>query len=472
MRRALLFALAGSGVLVVLGVLVFDGGAPAGDLQLELKNANGLRKGSQVKIGGAVVGKISRLRVIGQSVRADLDLGSDTHLGQGASFAISTANLLGAKFIAVEPGDRRRPLAPGTIVLANRVSVATDLDQVIDVLDADTRTRLGILINELGLAVTGRQQDLRGALAELPPSAQAATRLLKRVVTDNRTLADTVQRTDRAVAALAPERERIVRALDDTATVLEDVAARRDELQQTLRRTPATLRKARRLLSQLRATTLPLGPAARSISAAAPSLRTTLAELESFTHAATPALRAARKAAPKLTSLSKGATPVVRRALPTVAALRTLIEAAPPLTKTLDGSVADALGLVEGWARTIQTRDGLSHTFRARALVSQDLIDSLARNIGPAPTAKTSAPARRKQPATPPSSAAPPRPTPGATQKKPSADGPASPAVGPAVSKLLQDLLGGSGKGQSSGASGAPASAGDVAPLLDYLLGR
>jgi phospholipid/cholesterol/gamma-HCH transport system substrate-binding protein len=463
MRRTIVLVVCGLGLLAVAATtLLTQDGDP--DVRLRLENANGLRGGSQVKIGGAVVGRVDRLSVEDGQVRADLDVDPGTRLGRDARFAISTANLLGAKFVAVEPGDTSRPLEPGAVVPSSRVTVATDLDQVVDVLDADTRTRLAILINELGIAVTGREQDLRGALAELPPSVVATTRLLDSLVADNRTLARTIADTDRAVSALAPERRRIVRALDDVGRLSEHVAARRAELRETLRRTPATLRSARGFLEDLRRTTVPLGPAARDISAVAPSLRTTLREVDGFAPEVTPTLRAARRAAPQLTELAARATPVVRRAVPTVRALHDLFRRSPAFSRTLDASVPDLLGLIEGWSRTIQTRDGLSHTFRARALISADIIESLARQLAPpaekAPRRAKRGPKRATRPAPAP---APPRTAPAPTRPAPS-PAPLLPDVGGLVGGLLDTLDRGAAAPAPKPGSDAPN------PLLDFLL--
>ena len=60
----------------------------------------------------------------------------------------------------------------------SRITPSVDLDQVLDVLDAGTRTRLRILLNEAGVALAGRRHAIQAATGKL--EALSPTRVLER----------------------------------------------------------------------------------------------------------------------------------------------------------------------------------------------------------------------------------------------------------------------------------------------------
>lgn len=350
--------------------------------KLELTDALGLRNGSKVVIGGVQVGRVKLALRTRDHVVATLDIDRPyAPLGRDASAAITSVNLLGQKSLELNPGDRRRPAPSGFTIPAARVTPSTDLDQVLNVLDGDTRARLTILINEAGAAFTGRRTDFASVLQELPHSLTAGTAALERVDGDHRSLAELVQRSDRFVGTVTAERRRLAQLLDTVGQTSETFAARRAQLRSTLRQLPGTLTTARAFLEDLRRATVPLGPAARQLSATARPLDATLAELEPFTRAATPALTRAVDVAPELTRLADGANPVLRRAIPTLTALATLSRDLVPTTDALRRSVVNIVGVAANWAHAIQFRDGLSHVFRAEVAVTPQMLDSFVGRL-------------------------------------------------------------------------------------------
>jgi phospholipid/cholesterol/gamma-HCH transport system substrate-binding protein len=453
---ALLVTVAAAGTIAAS-----PGGDDAYEVRLALDNAAGLRSGSDVTIGGVKAGTVSVRLDDGEKVIADLELDREhAPVGKDASAAITAVNFLGRKRVELEKGDVADPAPSGTVLKSGRVTVSTDLDQVLDVLDADTRARLTILINEAGGAMTGRRADVSELLHELPTSMASATRLLNRLVGDNQTLADLMTNSDRFVAQVAAERKSLARMVDVVGETATTVAARRSELRRTLAQTPRTLRTLQGFLGDLRATTVPLGPAARDITATAPRLSETLAQLDGFRRAAQPALDEATSVAPQLTRLGRRATPVVRRARPAVGALASFARALPPLTNALDHSTDNIFAVVENWARAIQLRDGLSHVFRGEASMTADalrsIVDRLTRTVTRKKTERRATERRTSRPIPAPAQSP-------ATERR-------LPAVRvPDVRKTLDEV----GKGVQGAVDGVQERVPDqgAGHLLDFLLG-
>jgi phospholipid/cholesterol/gamma-HCH transport system substrate-binding protein len=431
---------------------------PGYRVDLVMPSAYGIRKSSDVRIGGASVGSVTALHLTrDDQVLAQLTLHDDAApVGRDASADIRAVNLLGDKYVELEPGNADHPAPSGATVPASRVTPSVDLDQVLNVLDTDTRSRLAILINETGRALTGRGQDFQRLLDEAPGGLGQARALLAEVVADNHTLGDVIDRTDALLATTVREKAGLGNLVDSAQAAASTFATRTAQLRETLRNAPEALTTLRGFLAQLRRTAVPLGPAARNLATTAPALNNTLAALPAFTDAARPTLGAAVDAAPALTQLADGATPVVRRAQPTLRALDRFATTAAPASTTLGRSIDDTLGVLEGWGRATSARDGLGHTFHGRVILTPDALREIVGAINPVTARKVVREHRRNRPA--------PAATPVATSNgitRPRADSP-----------LVQSILGQLGAtldttqqhlDQVTGAT-------PLKPLLDYLL--
>lgn len=403
-------------VLVVSLVLLVGGGSDGYRLRLVTDDAAGLRKDFSVKIAGAPVGKVTAVELDGSDrAVAELEIdASDGPVGRDARAAIRASNLLGEKYVDLRPGNVLDPAPDGFTIRSGRVTVATELDDVLAVLRPDTRVALAAFLAGQGDALAGRGGDLAEALRRLPPTLEDAGRLVDGLAADNRAVGRLIERSDRIVARLAGEREELARLVTTADAALGPLAERRDELAATVREAPATLEQVRRTLQRLRSAAGPLSPAARGLHDTAAPLRDTLAELPGFADAARPTLRTAAAVAPDLARLGREAGPVVRRLRPAAAQLQRTAQAAAPVTEMLDEGSADLLGMMQGWARAIQNRDGTGHVFRVGVELGQDVLNMLDRALGAAPRRAERRPRReRSAPATPrPQTPAAPAPRP------------------------------------------------------------
>lgn len=382
-RRISAAALVAAVALVV--VLLATGGDHAYVVKLRMANADGIKDGSPVSIGGVRVGKVD-LDVSNDHRFAEADLQIDKRygpVGRDASAAIVAQNLLGQKQVELVTGDvKGKPAPSGTTIPTERIRAATDLDSVLDVLDADTRTRMAIFINEAGTAFAGRKTDLMRILRELSPAIGDAGQVVHQLAEDNTELGQVLEASDRYVATVAADRKDVTRMIDRFAEGAETGATKQAQLRATLAKAPGSLRTLQGFLGELQRTTVPLGPAARQLSAASQPLRTTLDGLSPFTDAAKPALNKTEDVAPTLTELATKATPVLRGVRPTAAALTQLAaKDLPPVLRVTDNSIANTLAVLQNWSGAIQFRDSLSHLFRGEAAFAPDAIDSVVRRL-------------------------------------------------------------------------------------------
>lgn len=512
---------------VVVIVIALTSGGSSYVLNLRLSNASGLRPGSQVLVGGVPVGTVGALNLRGSVVTAPLDLNpAQVRVGRGASASITAANLLGEEYVALNPGDGHAPLPSGATLPESATTPPTDLDQVVDVLDAPTRADLAVLLNEAGLAVAGRRADVSAILRQIPLSFSAATRLLTQLVQDNHTLTDAVANSDQFISRIDAQAGDLKRVIGSSSQAAGVLAARAADLRQTVTGGPSAVATLTRVLDQGAPVVHELIGPAGDVADAAPLVNRVLSDVRPFTAAAVPSLNRAAAVAPTLDRLAVKATPTVAAALPTVTSLQNIARLAQPLSTWLGLSSQDFFNVFAGWSRAIQFRDGLGHIFNGDVNLNPEIVLNVAdRDASPAqrrqnlldvlnPTVLRTmgllgaARAARNAPATtvshllslahgsaksPATTHVPPTSTPVPTS--PAGGGSSSTPAG-GLAHLLSGLLGGhggsgssgAGKGGSSGSSGSGGSGGSgsggtgsggggapassLAGLLSYLLGR
>jgi virulence factor Mce-like protein len=472
-------ALLGVATVVVLVLVISGGSGQTYNLRLRLPDADGLRNGSAVVVGGVNVGTVSLGLTPGRAdVLAELQIDPKyAPVGTNVMANIASVNLLGVKDVELSTGDKSKPAPSGFQLPGSQVTTATDLDQVLNVLDQNTRARLAVLINEAGLGFAGRQQDFSHLLNQLPSALSDGNALLSQLVSDNHTLGSLLASSNGFVSELDGQRQSLGSLIDTLGQTGVTVAAKNAQVRATIAKAPAALAQLQVFLNKLRATTVPLGPAAVDITATAGPLSATLAQLEPFRKAAVPAFAAARAVAPQLTRLADGATPVLQRANPVIRTLATASTDLGPVSTMLDRSANNLIGILDNWSKATSLGDSLSHVFRGEASYSTEVLTSAINNL----LGINLVPAQKRGASRRPASAQAAAPQPAASAPQPAASAPSSPS-GPAglvktltkpLVQTLQNLLGGavgnSGPPPAGSQAGSP---GAVSSLLKYLLGR
>ena len=474
-------------VIVALGAAVFFVAwtvvlfPPPGDytVRAEFADSGGVTKNSQVKIGGVPGGSVEEIELSDRDTAIlTMKFDDGAHpIGAGAVAASRPVNLLGEKYIDLDPGDLSKPQPSGTSIPLDRTSRPVELDDLLNTLQPGVRARMRILINEAGVGMEGRGADFNKLLENLPPALDETETLVADFSADNASLERVIVQSDRVITAFNRENESLQDLVDSAAGTLEITADKRRELGNTIRQAPSTLRQLQTTLADLGATATRLEPTSRQVRQAAPALTSALTTLPAFAEDARPALTAARAAAPSLTKLGREARGPVARLRPTLGNLSEFSGRFQPLLDTLDKEkgFAGLLDVMNGWTSNISRVDGLGHTFATQLVLDDTIIDNaLSRYIDPpatkrakpkaapkaAPAPKADAPAPKRKLPEVKLPKLPKLPVPGAVKE--TLDG-----VGGVVDKALGDITGGLAGKQGSRAG----QQGPTGKLLDYLLG-
>lgn len=241
-------------------------------------------QGQAVVVAGVRVGAIGDVELEdGRAVvTLELDPEHEGLVREDATVLVRTKTALKDMFVEVHPGDGR-PLAEGAAIGVSQTLPDIDPDEIIssvDILDADTRDYLKLLVSGLGKGVEGRGRELGGTLRTFGPLHRALAgvseaiadrrRNLRRLVNRYSLLTGEVGRSDRdlvrlvrsgsaafaALAAEEPSLERAVAALPQSLRASEDALVSAGALGRELEPTVTALRPAIRRL----------GPAAQALT--------------------------------------------------------------------------------------------------------------------------------------------------------------------------------------------------------------
>lgn len=121
--------LAAVALLVVLSLRGVLGGGPAGTrLQARFDHVDGLAIGSDVRIAGVKIGRVTGERIDPATFLATVEFAvpADIHLAVDSSAAIVSEGLLGGKYLSISPGGDAHDLGPGGMITATQGSIGLE----------------------------------------------------------------------------------------------------------------------------------------------------------------------------------------------------------------------------------------------------------------------------------------------------------------------------------------------------------
>jgi virulence factor Mce-like protein len=279
-------ALAAIGFVLLLlsaeGVkLPFTGG---GDwtLRAAFADAGGIHSGERtpVLVSGVPEGEVTSVDESGGVAYVTMRLNASARgiIRADASAAIVPRSALEDMTVEISPGSDGAPQArPGTLIAVSHTAPTTTLDQVLSVLDADTRTQLAIMIDGLASGLRGHGGTLRAAVdqlhALLDPALEVTDALARR-----RTLLAELVRALAQIGSAAQSRDvQLAQALGSAARTLDVTAARQSDIAASVTQLPSTLSSLDAALTGVRTLATPLVPALSELRTTAGALPDALA---------------------------------------------------------------------------------------------------------------------------------------------------------------------------------------------------
>jgi virulence factor Mce-like protein len=269
----------------------------------ELDNADGLdaANGPQVSVAGVPEGQVTSVSYADGRARVTIELNGDVRgkIFADASLRVRPFNAANFLEVDISPGDPAAgPLPPGGTIDAARSSIPVSTDQVLGILDADTRSYLQLLTEQAAIALNGRGGQLAGALARLNPLTSEARQIGDMLAERRQLIAQLVAESSTIFTTLGARHAELASVIANATRLLSVTSARTVQLQQATTQLPGVLGAATAatgsfatLAPTLQQALTRFGPAARafagglrSTSAAVPALGRFVTALRGLEH--------------------------------------------------------------------------------------------------------------------------------------------------------------------------------------------
>jgi len=335
-----------------------------GDWQLvaQFDDAGGLRGETHapVLVSGVPSGRVEDVRYAGGRAVVTMRLDGDARgiVKADARATVEPRSALEDLTVDIDPGSPSAPAArDGGRIGADRTRASVQLDRVVDVLDADTRTQLAILLDQLSAGLKDRPGALRAAVAKLAPMVDSATQVSAALSERRALLVRLVGAVDRIASASGAHAAELERAIAGARTTLAVTARRDGDVRATLAELPPTLARLDGALARTQALAAPLNPALERLVPAVGELPGALAAVRRTAPAA-------RSLLADLDTLAKdGARPArqlgltLRRLGPAVRSIRAPVRRLEPIVAAIDEHRDGVGALGERFSGVLSTAD-------------------------------------------------------------------------------------------------------------------
>ena len=273
-------------LLIAVGVLYVTSQpdlAGRTEVKAEFQDVYPLLTGMDVREWGAPAGTVAGIDLTDHGtvvVTMALNAGT-TPPTANATASIREQDITGDSYVDLSPGTASKPLADA-VIPTSRTLRAPRFDDLLNTFSKPVQQSLQILLDQLGMAVQGRGEDLNRAELRLRPALAAADSAAREVASQNSTLRSLIGDTEHVTGQLASGSDDLGRLVDSLARVTQTTAAHSSSLDQALALAPRTAARARVTLARLRGLAVAGLPLARTLGGAAPELAKTARLLGPF----------------------------------------------------------------------------------------------------------------------------------------------------------------------------------------------
>jgi phospholipid/cholesterol/gamma-HCH transport system substrate-binding protein len=383
-----LLALAAGCLLAAVALSGSSPGRSGTTIKAVTPTAASLAPGAEVVMAGVKVGRVARIQLGAAGTVVDLDI-QDRRvlpLPDDSSIAIRSRTVIGENYVAITRGGSRTELAKDQVLEPKPGDEYVDVDQILSVLQGDTRARARQFIRSSGAALEGRgeqfNQTLRGTTRFIDSSAPVL-RTLAQDRSHVAVLADRIGRLSDAVS----ERDGAVQAIaKDGLVTFRALASRDHAVSATLAELPATLRELRSGAAALSSASITAAPVLRDAAAAARALTPAVERLRPAADAGRKLVASVGRAVEPLTGTANRLAedgPTIGAALPK---LRRVACQLNPMLRYLVPYVPDALATVSGLGSAANSYDAIGHLIRLSPIVGENSLAGLPASVEAAAT--------------------------------------------------------------------------------------
>ncbi len=196
----------------------------------EFSDASGIHKGNIVQVGGIRVGRVTDVTLAEDRVKVKFEVDGDVEFGEESSASIEVLNLLGEKFVDLQPGGDGQLASDGTIPL-ERTESAYDIVGVFSDLTTTTET---IDTEQLSTALDTVADTLEVSAPEIRSAFDGIARLSRSVASRDAQVQTLFESTEDVSKVLADRSGDIVELMKNSDLVFKELTKRRDAVHDLL----------------------------------------------------------------------------------------------------------------------------------------------------------------------------------------------------------------------------------------------
>jgi phospholipid/cholesterol/gamma-HCH transport system substrate-binding protein len=282
-------------------------------------------QGQTVRVSGVQIGEIGEVDLVDGRPLVEMKIEPEYEglVTDEATALLRPKTSLKDMFLELDPG-RGRPLEEGETLDVSQTIEDVHPDQILRMLDADTRDYLKLLVAGAGLGLKDRGADLREIFRLFEPTHRDIARVNSAVATRRTSLRHLVHSLRDLSGELAGREDELSRLVMAASQVLRAYASEDENISTAVHELPSALRQTTETLGEVERLADVLGPASERLRPAARALGRSQVALRPL----------AREAAPLLETRIR---PFVRETRPLVEELRPasrdLAESTPDLTR-------------------------------------------------------------------------------------------------------------------------------------------
>ena len=300
------------------------------ELKAEFETAQAViaGQGQTVRVAGVRIGDISGVELEGGKAIVSMDIdkkyGDLVHTNATALLRPKTG--LKDMFVDLDPGESPAPLAKENWKIPIRNTLPDiNPDEVLSVLDGDTRDYLRLLIGGAGKGLKGRGPDLQDIFRRFEPTHRDLARVTTAVATRRQNLRRLIHSLNLLNRELASKDDELSQLVDSSAAVFRAFASENQNISRAVRTFPGALRQTTDTLGKVQRFAQVLGPAAEELRPAVRKLDAANRAVRPFVREAAPIIKN------RIRPFVRDTRPLVRQLRP---AARRLSTATPDLTRS------------------------------------------------------------------------------------------------------------------------------------------
>ena len=239
------------------------------ELKAEMETAQAVTpgQGQTVRVAGVRVGDIAKVEYDGGNAVVTMDIDQKfLPVYRDATILLRPKTGLKDMFLELDPGTRAAgEYEEGETIPVANTAPDVNLDEVLELLDSDTRAYLRLLLVGGGQALDGQGKNLGKLLGSLGPINRGLARINREVAKRKENLANLIHNMNIFFGRIGQEDEEIAAFIDASNSSLSAIASEDLDVQRATRFLGPTFKEARIALQETNDLATVLGPTLRDL---------------------------------------------------------------------------------------------------------------------------------------------------------------------------------------------------------------